>query len=68
MGKGREIPLPESLINLIAQALTKAIDGKKIVIIEEDDEVSPDAIYQSSSAEEFKNAFKGRHSRVLSMT
>jgi hypothetical protein len=27
-----------------------------------------DAIYQSSSVEEFKNAFKGRQSKVLSMT
>src|SRR5262245_51989800 len=42
VGKGKEIPLPESLINLISQALTKAVDGKKIVIIEEDDEVSPE--------------------------
>jgi excisionase family DNA binding protein len=40
--QGKEIPLPESLINLISQALTKAVDGKKIVIIEKDDEVSPE--------------------------
>jgi excisionase family DNA binding protein len=42
VGKGKEIPLPESLINLISEAFTKAVAGKKIVIIEEDDEVSPE--------------------------
>ncbi len=42
VGKGKEIPLPESLINLFFQALTKAVAGKKVVIVEEDDEVSPE--------------------------
>lgn len=42
IGKGKEIPLPESLINLFSQALTKAAAGKKVVIVEEDDEVSPE--------------------------
>ncbi len=42
VGKGKEIPLPESLINLFSQALTKAAAGKKVVIVEEDDEVSPE--------------------------
>ena len=42
VGKGKEIPLPDSLINLFSQALTKAAAGKKIVIVEEDDEVSPE--------------------------
>ncbi len=42
VGKGKEIPLPESLINLLSQALTKAVAGKKVVIVEEDDEVSPE--------------------------
>jgi excisionase family DNA binding protein len=40
--KGKEIPLPESLINLVFQALIRAADGKKIVIVEEDEEVSPE--------------------------
>ncbi len=40
VGKGKEITLPESLINMFSQALTKAADGKKVVIIEEDEEVS----------------------------
>lgn len=42
VGKGKEIPLPESLIDLFSQALTKAAAGKKVVIVEEDDEVSPE--------------------------
>jgi excisionase family DNA binding protein len=42
IGKGKEIPLPESLINLFSQALTKAAAGKKVVLVEEDDEVSPE--------------------------
>lgn len=42
VGRGKEIPIPESLINLFSQALTKAAAGKKIVIVEEDDEVSPE--------------------------
>lgn len=42
VGKGKDIPLPESLINLLSQALTKAAVGKKVVIVEEDDEVSPE--------------------------
>ncbi|MGH9837615.1 MAG: helix-turn-helix domain-containing protein [Blastocatellia bacterium] len=42
MGKGKEIPLPDSLINLVFQALTKAAAGKRIIIVEEDDEVSPE--------------------------
>jgi excisionase family DNA binding protein len=42
VGRGKEIPLPESLINLFSQALTKAAAGKKIIIVEEDDEVSPE--------------------------
>ena len=42
LGKGKEILLPESLVNLLLQAFTKAADGKKIVIVEEDEEVSPE--------------------------
>ncbi len=42
LGKGKEILLPESLINLVFQALARAADGRKIVIVEEDDEVSPE--------------------------
>jgi excisionase family DNA binding protein len=42
VGKGKEIPLPESLINLFSQALSKVAAGKKVVIVEEDDEVSPE--------------------------
>lgn len=42
LGKGKEIPLPESLTALVIRALCKAADGKKIVLIEEDEEVSPE--------------------------
>jgi excisionase family DNA binding protein len=41
LGKGEEIPLPESLTALVMRALSSAADGKKIVLVEEDEEVSP---------------------------
>jgi excisionase family DNA binding protein len=42
LGKGAEIQLPKGLAALVVQALSKAAEGKKIVIVEEDDEVSPE--------------------------
>lgn len=42
LGHGKEIPLPTSLTILVVQALSKAAEGKKIVLIEENDEVSPE--------------------------
>ena len=38
LGKGKEIPLPEALLKLIVQAL----DGKKLLLVEEDEVVSPE--------------------------
>jgi excisionase family DNA binding protein len=42
LGKNTEIQLPESVIALIFQALSRAADGKKIVLVEEEEEVSPE--------------------------
>jgi excisionase family DNA binding protein len=42
LGKGKEIPLPESLTALVIRALLRAADGKKIVLVEEGEEVSPE--------------------------
>jgi excisionase family DNA binding protein len=42
LGHGTEIPLPESLTILLVQALARAGEGKKIVLVEETDEVSPE--------------------------
>jgi excisionase family DNA binding protein len=42
LGKGKEIPLPESLTALVIRTLCRAADGKKIVLVEEDEEVSPE--------------------------
>jgi excisionase family DNA binding protein len=42
LGKGKEIPLPESLTALVIRALFRAADGKKIVRVEEGEEVSPE--------------------------
>ena len=42
LGKHKEIPLPTSLLALIVQALSSAADGKRIVLVEVDDEVSPE--------------------------
>jgi excisionase family DNA binding protein len=41
LGRNTEIQLPESVIALIFQALSRAADGKKIVLVEEEEEVSP---------------------------
>ncbi len=43
LGHGKEIPLPKSLTTLVVQALTGAVRGKKIVLVEENEEVSPAA-------------------------
>jgi excisionase family DNA binding protein len=42
LGKNTEIQLPESVIALIFQVLSRAADGKKIVLVEEEEEVSPE--------------------------
>lgn len=42
LGKGKEIPLPGALATLVVQVLSRAADGKKIVLVEEDEEVSPE--------------------------
>jgi excisionase family DNA binding protein len=42
LGQGKEIPLPESLTTLVVQVLSRAADGKTIVLVEEDAEVSPE--------------------------
>jgi excisionase family DNA binding protein len=42
LGKDKEIPLPDSLTTLVIRALCGAADGKKIVLVEEDEEVSPE--------------------------
>jgi excisionase family DNA binding protein len=40
--KNKEIPLPASLTALVVQALSSAVDGKRIVLVEADEEVSPE--------------------------
>src|SRR5437667_10922717 len=42
LGKGKAIPLPESLTALSIRALCSVADGKKIVLVEEDEEVAPE--------------------------
>jgi excisionase family DNA binding protein len=42
LGKNKEIPLPASLTALVVQALSSAADGKRIVLVEADEEVSPE--------------------------
>ena len=42
LGKGKEIPLPESLTALVVQALSGAAGGKRLVLVAEDEEVSPE--------------------------
>jgi excisionase family DNA binding protein len=42
LGHGKEIPLPESLTILLVQALARAGEGKKIVLVEENEEASPE--------------------------
>lgn len=42
LGPGQEIPLPESLTLLVVQALSSAGEGKRVVLIEENEEVSPE--------------------------
>jgi excisionase family DNA binding protein len=46
LGKGKEIPLPEPLTALVMRALCSAADGKKMVLVEEDEEVSPEKAAQ----------------------
>ncbi len=43
LGPDHEIPLPESLTVLVVQALARAGEGKRIVLIEENEEMSPAA-------------------------
>ena len=42
LGPGHEIPLPESLTLLVVQALARAGEGKRLVLLEETEEVSPE--------------------------
>lgn len=43
LGPGHEIPLPESLALLVVQALADAGAGKRIVLLTDNEEVSPEA-------------------------
>lgn len=43
LGPDQEIPLPESLTVLVVQALASAGEGKRIVLSEEHEEMSPEA-------------------------
>jgi excisionase family DNA binding protein len=43
LGPDHEIPLPASLTVLVVQALASAGEGKRIVLIEENEEISPEA-------------------------
>jgi len=40
--KNKEVPLPASLATLVVQALSSIADGKRIVLVEADEEVSPE--------------------------
>ena len=42
LGRGKELPLPEALLELLWQAFAKAAAGKKIRLVEEDEAVSPE--------------------------
>lgn len=42
LGPGHEIPLPESLTRLVVQALASADAGKRIVLLEENEEMTPE--------------------------
>jgi excisionase family DNA binding protein len=39
---GKEIPLPDSILRLVYEALACAATGKKLRLVEEDEEVSPE--------------------------
>ena len=42
LGPGQEIPLPASLTRLVVQALASAGEGKRIVLLEETEEMTPE--------------------------
>jgi excisionase family DNA binding protein len=42
LGPGHEIPLPEALTRLVVQALASAGEGKRIVLLEETEEMTPE--------------------------
>src|SRR5262249_54634667 len=43
LGPGQEIPLPESLTRLVVHALASADAGKRLVLLEENEEMTPEA-------------------------
>ena len=42
LGPGQEIPLPDSLTRVVVQALARAGEGKRIVLLEENEEMTPE--------------------------
>ncbi len=76
LGRGKELPLPEALLDLLIQAFAKAADGKKIRLVEEDETVSPEKaaafmgvsrpyLVKQLAAGEMPFHWVGTHRRVL---